>query len=164
MADAIVAIAQLLTARWFTDNVPADTRSDLMFHDALCLWQDGELRSFIVFTSIDGSISITLMGTHPDHQGRGYGQEIELSGAYLGKASNGAPAGVLPLATSRSNGSERRRWSGLPWKTKLDPQLRRVATARRGAGGAVAGGHQRETLHSLPVAEKSPLLAEPRRR
>lgn len=47
---------------------------DLLFHDALCLAdQEGEIRSFIVFTSLDGSINNSLMGTHPDHRGRGYG-------------------------------------------------------------------------------------------
>ena len=70
----IVEIAKLLTDKWFTSNVPGDIEKDLLFHDALCLLsQEGRLVSFLVFTSLDGSINITLMGTHPDFMGKGYG-------------------------------------------------------------------------------------------
>lgn len=72
--EQIVDIAKLLTEKWFTSNVPGDIAKDLLFHDALCLTdQKGVIRSFIVFTSLDGSINILLMGTHPAHQGKGYG-------------------------------------------------------------------------------------------
>jgi ribosomal protein S18 acetylase RimI-like enzyme len=70
---SIVNIATLLTEKWFTPNVPGDIEKDLPFHDALCLFKEGALLSFIVFTSIDGEIQILLMGTHPEHQGKGYG-------------------------------------------------------------------------------------------
>ncbi len=66
-------IARLLTSEWFTPNVPDDIRHDLAFHDALCLWRGEQLVSFIVFTSLDGALNITLMGTRPADQGRGYG-------------------------------------------------------------------------------------------
>ncbi len=72
--EQIVEIAKLLTAKWFTPNVPGDIAKDLLFHDALCLLdQEGKIRSFIVFTSLDGSINISLMGTHPDFRDKGYG-------------------------------------------------------------------------------------------
>ncbi len=76
VAEEIVGLAELLVGRWFTPNVPADTRRDLLFQDALCLYEDGALRSFLVFTSWDGSLHITLMGTHPDHRGRGLGSRL----------------------------------------------------------------------------------------
>jgi len=73
IADEIVEVAKLLTDQWFTRNVPEDTRRDLLFQDAFCLHEDGRLRALLVFTSWDGTIHITLMGTHPEHRRRGYG-------------------------------------------------------------------------------------------
>ncbi len=73
VADAIVALAQTLTSQWFTPNVPEDTRRDLLFQDALCLWQGDQLVSFMVFTSWDGCMYITLMGTRLDERGHGWG-------------------------------------------------------------------------------------------
>jgi ribosomal protein S18 acetylase RimI-like enzyme len=70
----IVDIARLLTEKWFTSNVPGDIEKDLLFHDALCLInEERKIISFLVFTSLDGSINISLMGTHPDFRGEGYG-------------------------------------------------------------------------------------------
>lgn len=69
----IVDIAELLTNKWFTANVPGDTEKDLLFHNVLCLLSQGKMVSFLIFTSLDGSINITLMGTHPDYRGKGYG-------------------------------------------------------------------------------------------
>jgi ribosomal protein S18 acetylase RimI-like enzyme len=34
------------------------------------------LRSFLMFTSLDGCINITLMGTHPGCHGQGYGSML----------------------------------------------------------------------------------------
>jgi hypothetical protein len=62
----IVALARLLTPRWFTPNVPDDTRRDLLFHDAWCAYEGDALRAFLVFTGWDGALYITLMGIHPD--------------------------------------------------------------------------------------------------
>lgn len=72
-ATEIVRIAALLTECWFTDNVPEDTRRDLLFHDAFCLYEDERMRGFLTFTSRDGRIEITLMGVDPACRGRGYG-------------------------------------------------------------------------------------------
>ncbi|HTP11778.1 MAG TPA: GNAT family N-acetyltransferase [Anaerolineae bacterium] len=76
VAADILEIATLLTTDWFTTNVPEDTRRDLLFQDAFCLYENGELRSFLVFTSWDGCLHITLMGTHPDYHGCGYGSRL----------------------------------------------------------------------------------------
>lgn len=40
---------------------------------ALCLEIDGRIASFIAFTSSEGSIFISLMGTHSDYHRKGYG-------------------------------------------------------------------------------------------
>jgi GNAT superfamily N-acetyltransferase len=76
VADEIVRIAALLTEHWFTANVPGDIRRDLAFHDAWCLYEAEQLRSFLVFTSLDGNLNITLMGTHPGCHGHGYGSRL----------------------------------------------------------------------------------------
>lgn len=71
--EQIVEIARLLTEKWFTANVPDDIAKDLLFHDALCLFRQGKIVSFLVFTSLDGAINITLLGTHPDFRAQGLG-------------------------------------------------------------------------------------------
>jgi ribosomal protein S18 acetylase RimI-like enzyme len=71
--DAIVNLTRLLTPIWFTQNVPEDTRRDLLFHDALCLWQDESLISCLVFTSWNGCLHISLFATHPDYRKQGWG-------------------------------------------------------------------------------------------
>lgn len=76
VVDQIVGVAEQLTDLWFTPNVPEDARRDLLFHDALCLYEDGQLRSFLMFTSRDGRLEITLMGTDPAVRGRGYGSML----------------------------------------------------------------------------------------
>jgi GNAT superfamily N-acetyltransferase len=73
VAEEIVNLARQLTPKWFTANVPEDTRKDLLFQDAFCLRQDGRLVSFIVFTGWDGGLHITLFGTDPSQQNHGWG-------------------------------------------------------------------------------------------
>lgn len=73
VVDQVVEIAQLLTSRWFTPEVPGTIRKDLAFYDLMCLEDDGVVVSFIAFTSMDGCINIMLMGTHPDFHSQGFG-------------------------------------------------------------------------------------------
>ncbi len=75
----LLSIIDLLTPSWFTENVVEDTRKDLYFQDAICLTVDGRIVSFIIFTSWEGNLYITLMATHPDYQHKGYGSELLLS-------------------------------------------------------------------------------------
>jgi len=72
----IKEIAELLTERWFTDNVPEDTERDLLFQDVVCLSVNDEIVSFIMFTCLDGTINISLMGTDPNFRGKGLGTII----------------------------------------------------------------------------------------
>jgi len=76
LRDEIVAIAQELSPGWFTPNVPADTYRDLGFQDTFVLKRGGKVLSFIVYTCIDGSINITLMGTRPDLMRKGLGSTL----------------------------------------------------------------------------------------
>ena len=69
----IVEIASLLTAEWFTANVPEDISRDLLYQDAVCLCVEGRVVCFLQFTCMDGAMHINLMGTHPDYRGQGYG-------------------------------------------------------------------------------------------
>ena len=71
--DEIVGIAQELTAGWFTSNVPRDTYSDLGFQDVMILKEAGRIVSFIMFTCLDGTIQLSLMGTRLDSRAKGFG-------------------------------------------------------------------------------------------
>ncbi|MGM0885020.1 MAG: GNAT family N-acetyltransferase [Bacillota bacterium] len=62
-----------LTGVWFTNDVAEDTLKDLFFQDVLCAEVEGRVTSFIIFTSSEGSISISLMGTHPNQHRNGFG-------------------------------------------------------------------------------------------
>ncbi|MEK3720575.1 GNAT family N-acetyltransferase [Paenibacillus sp. FSL H8-0034] len=73
VVDQVIAVIDSMVGKWFTSDVPHDTRKDLFFHDALCLEIGGKIASFIAFTSSEGSIVISLMGTHSDYHRKGYG-------------------------------------------------------------------------------------------
>ena len=76
VADDIVSIVRDFTGEWFTPDVAPATRRDLLFQDVLCVRQDGRIRAFIMFTSHDGAIQITLMGTSREFRGRGFGSAL----------------------------------------------------------------------------------------
>lgn len=71
--DEIVEIAQELTSEWFTLNVPSDTFYDLGFQDVMILREAGRIVSFIMFTCLDGTIQLSLMGTRLDSRAKGFG-------------------------------------------------------------------------------------------
>ena len=75
-ADEILSIVDDLTGEWFTPDVAPATRHDLLFQDVVCGKKSGRIRAFIMFTSHDGAILITLMGTHPHWRGRGFGSSL----------------------------------------------------------------------------------------
>ena len=69
----IVSIAQELTSSWFTPNVPNDTYYDLSFQDVMILKEAGRIVSFIMFTCLDGTIQLSLMGTRLESRTKGFG-------------------------------------------------------------------------------------------
>ena len=71
--DEIVSIAQELTTRWFTSNVPDDTFRDLLFQDVIILRKAARIESFIMYTCLDGIIQLSLMGTRLDSRESGLG-------------------------------------------------------------------------------------------
>ena len=71
--DAIVSIAHELTSSWFTPNVPNDTYYDLGFQDVMILKESGCIVSFIMFTCLDGTIQLSLMGTRLESRAKGFG-------------------------------------------------------------------------------------------
>ena len=71
--DEIVSIAQELTSDWFTLNVPNDTYYDLGFQDVMILKEAGRIVSFIMFTGLDGTIQLSLMGTRSASRTKGFG-------------------------------------------------------------------------------------------
>jgi ribosomal protein S18 acetylase RimI-like enzyme len=76
IVEGIYDIAKSLTSKWFTVNVPDDTLRDLMFHDVLCLQRDKKILSFLMFTSRDGMMDITLFGTRLEYQRQGLGSKL----------------------------------------------------------------------------------------
>jgi ribosomal protein S18 acetylase RimI-like enzyme len=76
IVEGIYDIAKSLTARWFTANVPGDTLRDLKYHDVFCLHRNLEMSSFLVFTSWDGMLHISLMGTRLELQRQGLGSKL----------------------------------------------------------------------------------------
>ncbi|WP_240420352.1 GNAT family N-acetyltransferase [Paenibacillus periandrae] len=72
----ILDITQRMVDRWFSKDVISDTLVDLKFHDVICLEREDQLKSFIIFTSYEGSIRISLMGTDPSEHNKGYGSEL----------------------------------------------------------------------------------------
>jgi ribosomal protein S18 acetylase RimI-like enzyme len=76
VAEEILSIVRDLTGEWFTPNVAAATPRDLLFHDVVCVRQNNRVRAFAMFTSHDGAIQITLMGTSPGCRGRGFGSAL----------------------------------------------------------------------------------------
>jgi ribosomal protein S18 acetylase RimI-like enzyme len=88
----ILAIVDQLSAAFFTDDVLPATRFDLLFQDVVCAKTHdkphGEVRAFIMFTSLDGAIHLSLMGVHPQCRRQGYGtaliRHLELHALELG--------------------------------------------------------------------------------
>jgi ribosomal protein S18 acetylase RimI-like enzyme len=76
VADEILSIVRDLTGEWFTPDVEPATRRDLLFQDVICVRQNGRIRAFLMFTSHDGAIHITLMGTSPEYRRRGFGTAL----------------------------------------------------------------------------------------
>ena len=74
--DEIISIAQELTSSWFTPNVPNDTFYDLGFQDVMILKASRRIVSFIMFTCLDGTIQISLMGTRLEARANGYGSVL----------------------------------------------------------------------------------------
>ena len=76
IAEEIVGIVEDLTGKWFTVDVASATKRDLLFQDVICANIKKRVRAFLMFTSCEGSIQITLMGTSPKYRGSGLGSAL----------------------------------------------------------------------------------------
>jgi GNAT superfamily N-acetyltransferase len=85
VAAEILSVITDLTGEWFTEDVGPAAWRDLLFHDVVCGLEDGRIRAFILFTSHDGAIHITLMGTSSAYRGRGFGSALMKRLASLAK-------------------------------------------------------------------------------
>ncbi len=76
ITEQVVDITKELTGEWFTPDVPDSVRMDLKFQDVVCLEIGGKVVAFIMFTSCDGAINLTLVGARLNARGKGYGSRL----------------------------------------------------------------------------------------
>jgi ribosomal protein S18 acetylase RimI-like enzyme len=62
-----------LTGNWFTKEVGQNYSVDLYYQDLFVLYEKNKIKSFIIFTCIDGYITITLFATNYVDRNKGYG-------------------------------------------------------------------------------------------
>ena len=72
--NQIYLIVKDYTKDYFTKDFPENMRIDMQFQRAVLLKNSSEIISCIVFTSLDGSLHITLMVTKRDYINKGYGK------------------------------------------------------------------------------------------
>ncbi|QQO10368.1 GNAT family N-acetyltransferase [Breznakiella homolactica] len=72
----IVQIINELTGTWFTKEIPELVPYDLYFQDLFVLLDKKKIQSFIIFSSFDGNIVITLMATRLESRSYGYGTKL----------------------------------------------------------------------------------------
>ena len=73
LANKIIEIVKELTGKYFTEEVMESIPFDLYYQDLAVLYINGGIESFIIFTCIDGYITITLMATRYEDRNKGYG-------------------------------------------------------------------------------------------
>ena len=76
VVQQITDIASKLTEGWFTEDVPGWLANDLLFQDVICAEEGNMVIAFIMFTSIEGVLNITLMGTEPTCRNQSYGSRL----------------------------------------------------------------------------------------
>ena len=76
LVNSITGIISGLTGDWFTKDAAEYIPLDLYYQDMFFLFNKGEAVSFIIFTCIDGKITITLMATKPENRNAGYGTTL----------------------------------------------------------------------------------------
>ncbi|WNQ10690.1 GNAT family N-acetyltransferase [Paenibacillus aurantius] len=74
----ITTLIHSLTGEWFTEDVGQDACKDLMFQNVLCAERDGHLAAFLMFTSTEGTIAISLMAVDPAFHRKGFGSSLLL--------------------------------------------------------------------------------------
>jgi ribosomal protein S18 acetylase RimI-like enzyme len=62
-----------LTGIWFTKHVGQSFYIELHYQDVFVLYNKNKVKSFIIFTCIDGCITMTLFATNNEDRNKGYG-------------------------------------------------------------------------------------------
>jgi GNAT superfamily N-acetyltransferase len=73
LINKILEIVKELTGNYFTKEVMASVPFDLYYQDLVVLYINRKIESFIIFTCIDGYITITLIATRYKNRNKGYG-------------------------------------------------------------------------------------------
>jgi len=73
LVNEILQIIDSVTITWFTKEVYEYVPYDLKFQDVILLIKKRKIIGFIMYTCLDGKITMTLMAIHKDYQGKGYG-------------------------------------------------------------------------------------------
>ena len=63
-------------SEWFTKDVEEEVAKDLFFHDVFFYVHENTVMSYLIFTSFEGSILISNMGTNKDFRNKGYGTKL----------------------------------------------------------------------------------------
>ena len=73
LINELKIIIEKLTGNWFTDHVGQSFFIDLHFQDMFVLYDNNKVKSFLIFTCIDGYITITLFATNCEDRNKGFG-------------------------------------------------------------------------------------------
>jgi GNAT superfamily N-acetyltransferase len=73
LMNEIKTIIDELTGNWFTKDVGQYFSIDLFYQDIFVLYNKCKIKSFIVFTCIDGFITTTIFATNYVDRNKGYG-------------------------------------------------------------------------------------------
>jgi ribosomal protein S18 acetylase RimI-like enzyme len=73
LINELRSIISKLTGEWFTKEVGENFYIDLHYQDVFVLHDNGKVKSFVMFTCLDGFIHITLFATDYDDRNKGYG-------------------------------------------------------------------------------------------
>ena len=73
LINELKIIIDELTGTWFTKHVGQNFYIDLYYQDLFVLYDKNKVKSFIIFTCIDGYITITLFATKNEDRNKGYG-------------------------------------------------------------------------------------------
>jgi GNAT superfamily N-acetyltransferase len=76
LVGKIIEIIKELTGNYFTKEVMENVPFDLFYQDLAVLYIKNKIESFIIFTCIDGYITITLIATRYKNRNKGYGTII----------------------------------------------------------------------------------------
>lgn len=76
LITSVLNVVLSVTGEWFTKEVAEYIADDLKYQDLIGCFEKNVLIGFIVFTCIDGKITITTMAVRKDQRKKGYGTKL----------------------------------------------------------------------------------------